>query len=143
MKTKYWFDVSKIQSELGRLYKTINLRMVSNLFYVFHKIGSHLVSGCFANFEGIENIQNEMKDKNTRIVLLPINKSLTDLLVIEYINFLKDLKIGFFFGQQEDNTDITLINKIYQYCGVILLKRHQKDNVNINYVNQSLIEDMI
>jgi hypothetical protein len=32
-----------------------------------------------------------MKDKNTRIVLLPLNRSLTDLTVIEYINMLKDL----------------------------------------------------
>ena len=85
--------------------------MVTYLFYIFHKIAAHLVSGLYVNLDGIDKIKKDMKtDKNTRIILMPLNRSLTDLLVLEYINFLKDLQIGFFFGQQEDNTDLTIIN---------------------------------
>lgn len=137
------FDEKQVQSELMRLHKTINLKAVHMSFYIFHKIAAHLVSGLFVNLDGIEKLKAELKDKNTRIVLLPLNRSLTDLLVVEYINFLKDLQIGFFFGDQSDNTDLTLVNQLYQYCGVILLRRDQKHNANINYVNQALIEDMI
>lgn len=80
-----------MQSELTRLYKTINLKAVHMSFYIFHKIAAHLISGLFVNIAGIENLKNELKNKNTRIVLLPLNRSLTDLLVVEYINLLKDL----------------------------------------------------
>jgi hypothetical protein len=48
------YNEKQVQSELRRLNKTINHKMVTYMFYVWHKIAAHLISGLHINVDGIE-----------------------------------------------------------------------------------------
>ena len=57
----------------------------------------------------IDKLKEELKNKDTRIVIMPLNKSINDIIAIEYVNFLKDLPMGYFFASYGDNTEMNLI----------------------------------
>ena len=142
-KSNYRYDEQKISTELNRMRRSISKRAVSYVFYMFHRLANHLCSGVYVDTVGINKIKALMTDKQTRIVLLPLYRSITDIIVTEYINYLYDIELGFFFACMEDHTDMRLLNELYKFCGVFLPKRERRHDNSINYVNQALFEDVL
>jgi len=69
-------------------------------------------------------VKDTLKEsRDTRIVQLCINRSIHDIVVIEFINFIENLPIGYFFASQEDHTEIKIMNLLYKFAGVFLPKR--------------------
>jgi len=59
---------------------------------------SHAVTGLYVDDPGLQMIKDELKSKDTRLVFLVLNRSINDILVMEFLNFIENLPIGFFFA---------------------------------------------
>lgn len=81
--------------------------------------------------------------ETNRIIFLPLNRSFADSIVLQYINFYEDLRIGYFFASQEDHWNMRLLHSIYKYIGMFLPQRKMQHDHSIGYVNQALFEDTI
>jgi hypothetical protein len=135
LKSNYRYDQAKVKSELSRMSKSINKKAAQSIFYLFNRFMSHTVSGLYVDDPGLSKIKAELKSKDTRLVFLVLNRSINDIIVMEFLNFIEDLPIGFFFASQEDHMEIKLINFLYHFVGVFLPKREQTHDNSINYVN--------
>lgn len=58
---------------------------------MFSKMISHIVTGIYVDSDGIKTVKQTLLDKNTRIVFMPMTRSIADMVVIELINFIEDL----------------------------------------------------
>jgi hypothetical protein len=71
-----------VDSELKRLYNTINMKIVTYVYYIGHKVASHLLQGIHVNLDALDKIKHMLKDKNNRVVLLPLNRSHADMIIV-------------------------------------------------------------
>ena len=98
------------------------------------------------------------EDRKSRVVLMPIYKSYADPLVLHFINYLSDLELGFTFGNHEDSPKIGFVDRLLKRIGTFLMRRfpsnhavaekgegklHAGDIDAINYVNQSLLDEVV
>ena len=99
------------------------------------------MQGMFIDEKGIANIKAMVNaSKKTRIVLLPLFKSYADALIMHYLSYLKDLELGFTFGNDEDTPNSYVIQGILKRVGYILQRRSvDKRELEISYVNQALL----
>jgi glycerol-3-phosphate O-acyltransferase len=56
----------------------------------------------YVDLKALEKVKIMCSDTQNRIIFVPLNKSFTDLLLLNYINFMHGLPIGFTFGSLED-----------------------------------------
>ena len=103
------------------------------------------MQGMFIDEKGIANIKAMVNaSKKTRIVLLPLFKSYADALIMHYLSYLKDLELGFTFGNDEDTPNSYVIQGILKRVGYILQRRSvDKRELEISYVNQALLQEVI
>jgi hypothetical protein len=58
------------------------MKIVKYVYYIGHKIASHLLQGIHVNLDALDKIKNTLKDKDNRVVLLPLNRSLADMIIV-------------------------------------------------------------
>jgi hypothetical protein len=80
-------------------------------------------------------------DRKTKIVLMPMFKSFSDLFVLHYANYISDIEMGFSFGYYNDSPKIKMIERLARRVGFFQLKSNTSQRMN--YVNQTLIEEVI
>ena len=66
-------------------------------------------------------------NRKVRVVLMPIYRSYFDGMLIQYINYLKDLETGFVFGNYEDSPKIGFVDRVMKRVGTILMRRDPWD----------------
>ena len=91
------------------------------MFYIFHKITRRACRGLYVDLNSVQAIKEELKDPKTRLVLVPINKSATDVGLIHYINLYSDVPTGYFFGNFDDKIDVSWMP--YKKFGVMFPRR--------------------
>ena len=60
-----------------------------------------------------------------------------------YVNYFNDVKMGFQFGNQEDQPKISFFETIAKRIGVFLIRRNEPNNMQVNYINYALIQEVI
>lgn len=60
-----------------------------------------------------------------------------------FINILKGIDFGFTFASNEDTPNITFLLEYMKFAGVILAQRTNSWDHPINYINQTLFEDVV
>jgi hypothetical protein len=70
-------------------------------------------------------------------------KSFSDVLIMHYLNYFNDLELGFTFGNYEDSPKNAFVERLLKRIGCFTIKRKESHNLNLNYVNQCLIQDVI
>ena len=85
------------------------------------------------------------EDRKTRIILMPVYKSYTDAMIMDFISYLKDIEPSFIFGNYEEIPKVDFILKLSTGVGVLLIRRFPKYHLindlsgaeidAINYVN--------
>ncbi len=81
--------------------------------------------------------------KKTKIIFLPLNRSIADLIILNYINYFFGLEIGPTFASFEDLPKVELMLKYVRFTGVFLSQRTKQFDQSINYTNHALFEDSI
>ena len=79
-----------------------------------------------------------VNEPNNRIIFVPSNKSFTDMLIFQYINYMQGLNIGYTFSAEEDTPKFTALKYYIKYTGVFLPQRTKTFDHTVNYVNQML-----
>lgn len=74
---------------------------------------------------------------------MPLNRSFTDLLMFQYINYMHGVNIGYTIGSLEDTPRMITMLKYIAYTGVILPQRTKTYDASISYVNQMLFQDIV
>ena len=104
------------------------------LFYFMNKTVMWLLDGFHVDLEGLQNIkQMTERDRNTKIVLMPMFKSYSDLFVLHYANFVSDIEFGFSFGYYNHSPKVKMIESLIHKIGYFMLK--PSSDQLINYVN--------
>ena len=89
--------------------------------------------------KGIERVKELTVGRKSRVVIMPLYKSFIDLLVMHYVHFFNEVKMGFQFANFEDRSKIQLIEGFCKKLGMFFIRRHEPHNHYINYINQALI----
>jgi hypothetical protein len=82
-------------------------------------------------------------DRKTKIVFMPVFKSYADPFALHYINYISDLEFGFTFAYYNDTPKVKLVEMLLSRLGYFLLRKNNNHNQHLNYINQSLIQDVI
>lgn len=61
-------------------------------------------------------------DRKTKIVLMPMFKSYSDLFVLHYVNYISDLEFGFSFGYYNDSPKVKIIETLARKIGYFMLR---------------------
>jgi len=107
------------------------------------KIFNHAIESLNIDHQGLEKIKELSLDRKTRIIFMPVYKSFADPLLLHFINYQADLELGFTFGNYEDSPKIVSVESMLRRIGCFLIKRKEQHNINVNYVNESLLHDVI
>lgn len=113
-----------------------------------------LSEGVWIDNLGFQKLQTLLLNKKNRIILYPVYKSYADPLILHYIHFLKDIELGFTFGNYEDSPKIPFVDNILKKIGTILIRRDPKTSTSrhtmklmdpnlMNYVNSSIFQDVV
>ena len=105
---------------------------------MLHKIGNHLSSGIWVDLKALDRVKMLSNDSQNRIIFVPLNRSFTDLLMFQYINYMQGVNIGYTIGSLEDTPRMIAMLKYIAYTGVILPQRTKTYDASISYVNQML-----
>ena len=70
-------------------------------------------------------------------------KSFADPLILNYVNYFYNMELGFSFGNYEDSPKIHFVEQLMRRIGHFLIKRRELSNMNVNYVNQALMQEVI
>ena len=70
-------------------------------------------------------------------------KSFSDVLIMHYLNYFNDLELGFTFGNYEDSPKNAFVERLLKRIWCFTIKRKESHNLDLNYVNQCLIQDVI
>jgi len=81
------------------------------------------------------------EDRKTKVVLMPMFKSYSDLFILHYANWISDIEMGFSFGYYNDSPKVKMIERLARRVGYFMLKPNTSQR--INYVNQTMIEEVI
>ena len=73
------------------------------------------------------------RDRKTKIVLMPMFKSYSDLFVLHYANYVSDIEFGFSFGYYNDSPKVKMIERLVRKIGYFMLRPNTDQQ--INYVN--------
>lgn len=68
-------------------------------------------------------------------------KSYSDLFVLHYANYISDVEYGFSFIYYNDSSKVKIVESLVKKIGYFMLRPNT--NQQINYVNQTLIEEVI
>ena len=107
------------------------------------KLGRRVFDGVYVHEPGLQAVKELTQNRRCRVVLMPMFKSFNDPLVLHQIKYLDDLEMGFTFAQIEDTPKLKAIELLLRRAGCFLIKRRQAHNNIVNYVNQSLLHDVI
>ena len=91
----------------------------------------------------LRKIRQISQDRKQRIIMIPIYKSFSDPIILQWIQYLFDMEIGFTVGNFEDSPKIKIIDSMLTKMGILLMKRKDQHNMATNYVNYSLLQDII
>jgi hypothetical protein len=134
-KKQYKYDEVKVRNELTRMRTQITKVAVMSLYHMCHKVGNHLSTGIFVDIKALERVRMMSSDNQNRIIFVPLNRSFTDLLMFQYINFMHGFNIGYTIGSLEDTPRMMAMLKYIAYTGVLLPQRTKKYDSTISYVN--------
>ena len=68
-----------------------------------NKSVTRLLDGLHIDMKGLKAIKEMTeKDRKTKIVLMPMFKSFSDLFILHYANYISDIEMGFSFGYHID-----------------------------------------
>ena len=62
------------------------------------------------------------RDRKTRIVLMPMWKSYSDLFVLHYANYISDIEFGFTFAYYNDSSKVKIIESLVKKIGYFMLR---------------------
>lgn len=107
-----------------------------------NKSVTRLLDGMHIDMNGLKAIKAMTEqDRKTKVVLMPMFKSYSDLFILHYANYISDIEMGFSFGYYNDSPKVKMIERMAKRVGYFMLKPNT--NQRINYVNQTLIEEVI
>jgi len=137
------FNSKAIKAELQRVRVSITNNSTRFVYFSLCKIGRRLLDGIHLDVPGLNKVKELASDRKCRVVLVPTYKSYADPLILHFINFNQDVEPGFTFGNFEDSPKIHFIDMLLRRIGCLLIKRREQNDMSINYVNQSLLQDVI
>jgi hypothetical protein len=62
------------------------------------------------------------RDRKTKIVLMPLFKSYTDLFVLHFANYVSDQEFGFSFGYYNDSPKVKMVERLVRRVGYVMLR---------------------
>jgi hypothetical protein len=110
-------------------------KVAQSIYYILPKIGRHLVSGLYTDVKALERIKMLQVEPQNRVIFVPLNKSVIDLMIFHYVNYFHGLDLGVTFGSHEDTPDVKLLLKYMGFSGYISPQRTKGYDTNISYVN--------
>jgi len=93
--------------------------------------------------KGVDKVRELMANRRCRVVLMPMFRSFIDIMILHQIKYLQDFEIGFTFSQIEDSPKIRFLEALMHRVGCFQIKRQKGNNNVVNFVNQSLLHDVI
>ena len=105
---------------MTRLRSGINHNAVKLFYQFLHKVGRRLCQGIYVDLKALERVKMLTKEPKNRIIFVPSNKSFTDLIIFQYINYMQGLNIGYTFSALEDTPKLAAILYYVKYTGVFL-----------------------
>lgn len=133
----------KVRNELTRMRTQISKVAVLSLYHALHKAGNHLSTGIYVDLKALERVKMMSSESQNRIIFVPLNRSFTDLLMFQYINFMQGVNIGYTIGSLEDTPRMISMLKYIAYTGVLLPQRTKSYDSSVSYVNQMLFQDIV
>ena len=83
-----------------------------------NKSVTRLLDGLHIDMKGLKAIKEMTeKDRKTKIVLMPMFKSFSDLFVLHYANYISDIEMGFSFGYHNDSPKVKMIERMARRIG--------------------------
>jgi hypothetical protein len=83
-----------------------------------NKSVTRLLDGLHIDMKGLKAIKDMTeKDRKTKIVLMPMFKSFSDLFVLHYANYISDIEMGFSFGYHNDSPKVKMIERMARRIG--------------------------
>ena len=110
--------------------------------WYFNKTMRYALQGLYVDMNGVEMVKKLLAD-NQRVVLLPLFKSFADFFGLNYINQRMGLGQGFTLGNFDDTPRIKLCDNWLSDCGYMFSRREQNQSLQSNYVNSSLLREII
>jgi len=85
-----------------------------------NKSVTRLLDGFYIDMKGIAKIKEMAEsDRKTKIVLMPMFKSYSDLFILHYANYISDIEMGFSFGYHNDSPKVKMIERMARRVGYI------------------------
>ena len=125
LKTKknYIYDEERIKSELTRLQCSLVRHPIQILAYVGRRVLTHLFSGLYIDQRGIDRVKRSLQERLVKIIYVPLNRSIADLILHNFINIAHNIDFGFTFASVDDTPDVAIFLQYVKMAGVILAKQ--------------------
>jgi hypothetical protein len=117
------FNFKQIKKELFLYRTTLEKKTSQALFYFMNKTVTRLLDGLYIDLDGLQNIKKlTERDRKTRIVLMPMWKSYSDLFALHYANYISDIEFGFSFIYYNDSSKVKIIESLVKKIGIFMLR---------------------
>ena len=82
------------------------------------KTVTRLLDGLHVDLKGLQNIKEMTeRDRKTKLVLMPMFKSYSDLFILHFCNYISDIEMGFSFGYYNDSPKVKMIERLARRVG--------------------------
>lgn len=115
---------------------------MSSFLWYFNKVMRNGFNGIFVEMESLKKVK-QMLSNSQRVVLMPLYKSYADFFILTMVHYLQGIQQGFTFGCYEDTPRIKIFDSWLRSAGYVFSKRSEDQSVVSNYVNSSLLKELI
>lgn len=93
----YIYDQAKIKQTLIQLRSIIRKQPIQSALVTGNLIADHLAKGLYIEQSGLNKVRGLMKEKAVKIIYVPLQRSMIDICVLQLINTIYDMQLGFSF----------------------------------------------
>lgn len=88
-----------------------------------NKTVTRLLEGLYIDMKRLKAIKLMTEtDRKTKVVLMPMFKSYSDIFVLHFANYVSDIEMGFSFGYYNDSPKVRAIETLARRIGYFMLK---------------------
>lgn len=105
-------------------------------------IVDHLVKGLYIEQPGFEKVRRLMNEKAVKVIFVPLTRSMVDISVLQLINVLHEIEIGFSIIGIDD-LPMKWFMEAFKNLGAIFMKLNDLWRHSVSYTFQSLLESIV
>ena len=116
----------QVKQELARIRCSIEPKSCQSFIYFLSKVTRHLVDGIYMNAYQFKDMMKSLQqDRKNRVLFVPVYKSWSDALILNYINHKYELQPAFTYSSYGDSPKMSVIDAILRNIGVLMVRNNE------------------